>query len=159
MRFTPDELSRAVENLDEAYDRAKELEAANDGRWASTDKNWAAFDWLLRRRGVEVNVVLGEETFPGTEPGNEFSEGSWGYGPPEYLTPTRVATAAAALASLSEADLIRDLTPAEALAADVYSFYPETETDFAEYTAELPAAQHFFEAAAASGDAVLCWLN
>ncbi|MET0414665.1 MAG: DUF1877 family protein [Actinoplanes sp.] len=159
LRVTPDELARATEDLDGAYDLAEAGMNGENDRWASTDKNWAALDYLLRRQGVTVPVVFGAEAFPGTEPGNEFDEASWGYGPPEYLTPSQVAAAAAALAPLTEADLIRGLTPAQAQAADRYSFYPESEADLAGYAAELPGAQRFFAAAAEAGDAVLCWLN
>lgn len=125
-------------------------------RSISTDKNWAGFDYLLRRHGFPVDIVFGEETFPGTTPGDEFSEGTWGYGPPTYLTPERVAEAARALAALSPADLIRGVTPDEVTAADRYSFHPD---DLLEVAAELPAAQRLFTAAAEAGDAVLCWLD
>jgi hypothetical protein len=159
LRVTPDELGRAIDDLSGAYDLAEEAMNGENDRWASTDKNWAAFDFLLRRRGVTPSIVLGPGVFPGTDPDDEFDEASWGYGPPVYLTPAQVATAAAALATLTEADLIRDLTPAEAMAADVYSFYPESDEDLAGYAGELPSAQQFFAAAAEAGDAVLCWLN
>jgi hypothetical protein len=159
LRVTPDELARAFEDLSGAYDLAEEAMNGENDRWATTDKNWAAFDFLLSRQGVTPSIVLGPGVFPGTDPDDEFDEASWGYGPPVYLTPAQVAAAAATLATLTEADLVRDLTPAEAGAADIYSFAPETDEDLAEYAAELPTAQRFFTAAAEGGDAVLCWLN
>ncbi|MFK4246143.1 DUF1877 family protein [Micromonospora chokoriensis] len=89
----------------------------------------------------------------------ENLDDDWGYGPPSYLTPIQVATAASRLAALTEDDLIRGVDPQELKRADIYPGPwkgPRELTWLAHY---LPGIQTFFAAGARDGAAVICWLD
>ncbi len=170
LRVSPAELEHAKDDLGWAYDLAEA--ARNDeepGRWTSTGKAWTGLDFLLDRLGFETPIVLGAESFvelPDVEPDSpemadflDNLEHDWGYGPPAYLTPAQVIAAAAQLAELTEEDLIRGVDPAELTRAEVYPDVWDRTGELAWVTHHLPDTQRFFAAAAAAGDAVICWLD
>jgi hypothetical protein len=169
LRVSPAELDEARADLDAAYDLAEEARnGEHPGRWAGSGQAWNGLDFLLHRLGFDVPLIFGAESLvelPDVEPDSpemaEFLESAddWGYGPPAALTPAQVATAATRLAGLTEADLVRDVDPAE---LDRAECYPGgwTEPGRLEWVAHhLPNAQRFFAAAAKDGDAVICWLD
>ncbi len=170
LRVSPAELERATSDPDRAYDLAEEARnGEHPGRWAGTGEAWNGLDFLLHRLGFDVPVIFGAESFvvlPDVEPDSPEmaafladSGVDWGYGPPAYLTPEQVAAAAAQFAGLTEADLIRDADPAELDRADCNPG-GWTEPGRLEWVARhLPDARQFFAAAAADGDAVICWLD
>lgn len=86
-------------------------------------------------------------------------EHDWGYGPPSYLTPAQVAVAAAQLAELTDDDLIRGVDPAELNRAEIYPGHWEEPRRLAWVAHYLPDIREFFAAAAAKGDAVICWFD
>ncbi|MET8123837.1 DUF1877 family protein [Micromonospora sp. NPDC005189] len=130
----------------------------NSERWAATDKAWNGLDFLLDRLSFEIPLVLGAEGFvklPGVEPDSEEMfdflanlEDDWGYGPPSYLTPVQVATAASRLAALTEDGLIRGVDPQELSRANVYPGPREGPGELAWVAHYLPSVQGFFAAAA-----------
>ncbi|MFI1829735.1 YfbM family protein [Streptomyces sp. NPDC020412] len=121
-RLAPAELSRAIQDPDWGWDFVEEHLAADPGdgtpvpggRLHSTGKMWHALEYLLKRRGVEVNVVHGEEEVPGAE--------DWGCGPPRTITPERVQLAAEAMAAITPEGLVEGVTPAELASAGIYPY-------------------------------------
>ncbi|HET9519309.1 MAG TPA: DUF1877 family protein [Actinoplanes sp.] len=89
----------------------------------------------------------------------ENLDDDWGYGPPSYLTPGQVAAAAAQLATFTDDDLIRDVDPAELNRSEIYPGGWEKPGALARVAHYLPDVRNFFAAAAADGDAVICWLD
>ncbi|MET8154319.1 DUF1877 family protein [Actinoplanes sp. NPDC049668] len=169
LRVSPDELERAVSDLDWAHELARKERDGDSDRWTGTGKAWHGLDFLLDRLGFEIPLVLGAESFvelPDVEPDSaemfdflESLEDDWGYGPPSYLTPAQVAAAAAQLATLTEEDLTRDVDPTELYRAEIYPGTWERPGELAWVAHFLPSAQTFFTAAAKDGDAVICWLD
>ncbi|MEV1288776.1 YfbM family protein [Micromonospora sp. NPDC049679] len=166
LRVTPAELTRAKDDLDWARSLADAAMDAEDGRLDGTDKAWDAFDFLLRRRGVDLGIVHGAEAFvdtPDEEPDDdewlEDLEHDWGYGPPRYLTPEQVAAASEVLNAVTEEELSRGVDQAELGAADVYPAVWDRPDQLGWVTHHLPYAQRFFAAAAKEGDAIICWLD
>ncbi|MER5772375.1 DUF1877 family protein [Streptomyces sp. NPDC001985] len=121
-RLSPAELDRAVRHPDWAWEFVEEHlgAAAGDGasgaggRLHSTGKMWHALEYLLRLRGVGVDVVHGEEEVPGAE--------DWGYGPPRMIGPERVIAAAGAMAGITPEGLVEGVAPAELADAGVYPY-------------------------------------
>ncbi len=169
LRVSPDELEHARNDLDWALDLARAARDGNSGRWEHTGKAWHGLDFLLDRLGFETPLVLGAESFvelPDVEPDSaemiEFFDNlevDWGYGPPAYLTPAQVASAAAQLEALTEEDLLRGVDPAELNRADIYPGGWQEPGRLAWAAGHLPDARVFFAAAAKDGDAVICWLD
>jgi hypothetical protein len=151
-RLSPAELERALGDLGPA--RALIDGAGPDeARRTDIDKAWDILHFLLRRIDFPVDVIDGEEEFP--------DAGDWGYGPPCYLTPDQVRTAAAALTATAPAALVGGVTAAELVAAELYPGFAEEEADqllayaLEHYRSLVP----FFEAAARAGDAIVVWLD
>ena len=162
LRVTPDELSRAVEDLEWAHDYAVDLQMARDPRWAGTDKTWAGLEFLLLRHGIGIPLVTGAHSFPDppdVEDDEEWElvDEGWGYGPPQYLDVAQVALMAAYLAPLSP----EDLTAGVALSsmAEVYPHSWKRPEDLRWAAHTLTDAQEFFALAAKNGEAVVCWLD
>ncbi len=165
LRMTPEQLRRALEDLDWAHEYALDAEDRKDERWFTTGKTFHALHFLLDRHGLNVPIVFGAESFvdmPDEEPEDEayLEDVDWGYAPPGYLTPEQVSRAAAELAHITVDDLLRGVDPDELTRAGVY---PITiwdrpgELDWA--THALPDVARFFAIAAGAGDAVICWLS
>ncbi|GIF72455.1 YfbM family protein [Asanoa siamensis] len=145
LRVTPAELDRGLRDVDWLRRHAESV-VGDDV--ASTGTTWHALDHLLLRRDFPVRLVMGEECVA--------DDVDWGYGPPYYLTPAQVRTAAEALAPLTEADLIDGVDPGELTEARIY---PGRWTDLSPAVSHLSEAKSFFAAAAAAGDAVVCWIR
>lgn len=151
-------VASGAEGLDGAADGGADTGAGAGGgttsrRCLDVDKAWDALDFLLRRAGVQPDVIHGEESLPGA------GAGDWGHGPPSYLTPERVRTAAAALAALPGGALFKDVTVAELARADLYPGLRWDDEQWPAYVVRHYAAlSRFFQAAAGEGDAVLVWL-
>ncbi|MEU7614606.1 DUF1877 family protein [Micromonospora rifamycinica] len=169
LRVSPDELERARTDLGWAYDLATTERDGNSERWTATGKAWNGLDFLLDRLDFEIPLVLGTNGFvelPDVEPDSDemfdFLEDladDWGYGPPSYLAPVQVASAASRLAALTEDDLIGDVDPQELSRAGVYPGTWERPGELAWVAHYLPDVRSFFAAAAKNGDAVICWLD
>ncbi|MBE1486179.1 YfbM family protein [Plantactinospora soyae] len=165
LRVTPAELARAKDDLDWAEEFVQAAVAAEDERLCGTDKAWQAFEFLLERRGFDIEIAYGAESFvetPDLDPDDEEfvePEVDWGYGPPRYLTPEQVATAATELAGLTEDDLIRGVDPAELTRAQIYPDVWDRPDELRWVTHHLPYVQDYFAAAAKDGDAIICWLD
>ncbi|MFW6692609.1 YfbM family protein [Streptomyces sp. MAR4 CNX-425] len=164
-RVTPAELDRVVRDPDwgeslvfdlmEAEDEAGS-EAEPDGlgaaRFLDTDKAWDTLGYLLRRVDFPVNVVHGEEPIPGAE--------DWGYGPPRYLTVEQVRTAARELAATDFGRLVRGVTPADLVRAEVYPWSAGEDGEWFDFVqGRYGALVSFFQSAAREGDALLVWLG
>ncbi|MEU8419683.1 YfbM family protein [Micromonospora sp. NPDC048835] len=169
LRVSPGELEQAKSDLDWAYELAMQERDDHSDRWAATDKAWQGLEFLLDRLGFDIPLVLGAERFvelPDVEPDSdemydflEDLDDDWGYGPPSYLTPVQVATAASRLAALTEEGLIRGVDPQELTRADVYPDTWDRPGALAWVAHYLPGVQNFFAAAARDGAAVICWLD
>ncbi|MGC4894941.1 YfbM family protein [Micromonospora sp. DT31] len=167
LRVTPEELARAREDHNWAYELAQAQAQADDGRHGSTDKAWQALEFLLDRYGITVPVVTGGPLLaaPADDPPegfdwDEFVEThDWGYGPPTYLKPEHVVEVANALAGVTEADLVRGVDPAELTAADIYPLIWDRDNQLEWVAHYLPYARAFFADAAKAGDAVICWID
>jgi hypothetical protein len=160
LRVTPAELDRAKDDLEWAYELAEEATEAQDDRWLSTSKAWHALDHLLNRYGFEVPLVFGSEAFVADSELEELPEElDWGYGPPRYLPPGKVAAAAAALADLTPDDLLRGVQPADLVRENIYPHLWDEPDSLPWITHTLPEIKEYFAAAAARGDAVICWLD
>ncbi|MEU8298653.1 DUF1877 family protein [Micromonospora sp. NPDC048909] len=123
-----------------------------------------------RKVGPWINACLSEDQtrryawkiIPNRKTSLEVIEASgvdWGYGPPGYLTPEQVAEAAAALADLTEEDLIGGVDQAELQRAEVYPAVWDRPGDLAWVAHFLPGVRDYFTAAAKNGDAVICWIS
>ncbi|MFK3983516.1 YfbM family protein [Micromonospora sp. NPDC050397] len=167
LRVTPAELAKAREDLGWAYQLVQAAQDSESSRLYHLDKTWHAFDFLLERHGFSVPIVLGAESFVDT-PDDELAEDDeddedddtdWGYGPPTYLTPEQVATAATELATLTEEALTRGVDPAELTRAEIYPNVWDRpgELDWAVH--HLSYVRRFFAAAARSGDGIICWID
>ncbi|MFE7131832.1 YfbM family protein [Streptomyces sp. NPDC057638] len=121
-RLSPAELERAVQDPRWAWEFVEEHlgAAAADGtpapggRLHSTGKMWHALEYLLKLRGVGVNVVHGEEDIPGAE--------DWGYGPPRTIAPGRVRDAVRAMEAITPEGLIERIPVAELADAGIYPY-------------------------------------
>ncbi|MFI6262687.1 DUF1877 family protein [Micromonospora sp. NPDC051006] len=171
LRVSAGELARARDDLDWAYGLARRIGDAEDDdppadpRCSGTDKAWHALHFLLDRCDFPISIVSGEEWFvelpDDREAALEVIEASgadWGYGPPGYLTAEQVAEAAAALADLTEEDLIGGVDQAELQRAEVYPAVWDRPGELAWVAHFLPGVRDYFTAAAKNGDAVICWI-
>ncbi|WP_121830390.1 YfbM family protein [Streptomyces sp. S1] len=159
-RLTPAELDRAIHDPDWAQEFVDELiEAeldatpkASEARCHDVDKAWHALDFLLRRIDFPVDIVHGEEEIPEAE--------DWGYGPPQFLSPERVRTAAEALATTPYEALVEGVHPIDLAKAEIYPTIVWERGESLDYvTTHYQALVPFFQAAADAGDAILIWLN
>jgi hypothetical protein len=164
LRVSPAELARARGDLDWAREQAEEVAETEysygdgrdlpDLRSYSTDKTWHALDYLLTRKGFPVSIVFGEEAFVDDE-----DTADWGYGPPRYLTPQQVARAATALAEVTEEQLLDGVDQAELHRAGIYPAIWDRPDELPWSVCHLADARTYFAAAAAAGDAVICWIG
>ncbi|MGX7757418.1 YfbM family protein [Streptomyces angustmyceticus] len=159
-RVTPAELHRALDDPEWALElvggrmeaEAQECPRPAPARCLDVDTAWDALGFLLRRAAFPVDIVHGEEPVPGAD--------DWGYGPPRYLTPERVRTAAGALAEISGERLTSGVAPGDLAAAEVYPaivWERGMPLDFVSEHYEL--LRPFFRAAADEGDGMLMWLG
>ena len=163
VRVTPDELDRALEDLGWALALVEDIRDAEEkanlpagkARHLSTHKAWHAIAFLLEHASFPVDIVYGEARF--SEDENEDND--WGYGPPRYLTPERVRTAAEALADTSFETLVAGVIPATLAQADLY---PQVwdESDSLEWVRSwYEPLVPYFAHAAERGEALLIWLD
>ncbi|MEW2468528.1 YfbM family protein [Streptomyces sp. NPDC046994] len=165
LRVTAAELDRVIQDLDWALDFAQEVQDAEEeaellpaeARHFSTSKAWDMLGFLLTRADFPVDVVHGEEPFAEDE--------DWGYGPPRYLRSERVRLAARLLRATTYDQLVDGVNPADLTKADVYPLAGAYPLGWDEPGA-LEWGRHwydgltqFFEAAAATDDAMLVWLD
>ncbi|MFG2096034.1 YfbM family protein [Streptomyces sp. NPDC048612] len=159
-RVTPAELDRALGDPEWALKLVcgrMEAEAATApepaaARCLDVDKVWDALGFLLRRRDFPVDIVHGEQAVPDAD--------DWGYGPPRYLTPEQVRSAAEALAGISAESLTAGVAPADLAAARVYPLVIWERGEPLDYVREYyELLRPFLRAAADEGDAVLLWLG
>lgn len=167
-RVTPAELDRALGDPEWALEliggwmeAAAEAEAAADAagpaqsvpaRCMDVDKAWDALGFLLRRAAFPVDIVHGEEAVPDAD--------DWGYGPPRYLTPERVRTAAGALAEISGERLTAGVGPEDLASAEVYPAIVWERGESLDYVREhYEQLRPFFRTAAEQGDGMLLWLG
>src|SRR5581483_9688606 len=115
-----------------------------------TDKAWHALDFLLTRQGFPVDIVFGERA---VEQADDESDD----GPSRYLTPDRVRVAAEALAPMTEESLARGVSLADLEREQIYPNVWD-EPDFNWVTDFLPEVKVWFQEAAESGDAMICWV-
>jgi len=119
----------------------------------STDKAWHALAYLLHRRGFPVDLIFGEQ------PLSTGGHLDWGYGPPRYLSPAQVNLAAAELVTITGEDLVTGVEPVELTRAQIYPNVWDRPAGLPWITAQLTGVRTWFGAAAAAGDAVLCWID
>ncbi|WP_244942877.1 YfbM family protein [Streptomyces inhibens] len=159
-RVTPAELDRALGDPEWALklvigrmeaESAQRPEPAR-ARCLDVDKAWDALGFLLRRAAFPVDIVHGEQAVPDAE--------DWGYGPPRYLTPEQVRTAAGALAEMSGASLTAGVGPEDLARAEVYPAIVWERGEPLDYVSGYyDLLRPFFRAAADEGDAMLIWLG
>jgi len=159
-RVTPAELDRALGDPEWALKLVQgrmEAEAAGCPETAPTrcldiDKAWDAIGFLLRRAAFPVDIVHGEQAVPEAD--------DWGYGPPRYLTPAQVRTAAEALAEIPAERLTAGAGPADLAAAQVYPAIVWERGEPLDYvSAHYEQLRPFFRAAADEGDGMLLWIG
>jgi hypothetical protein len=158
LRVTPTELDRALKDPEWALALAEQVQdeqddaarAPEDAKHFSTYKTWHLLDFLLRRCGFPVDVVMGEIELGGDD---------WGYEPPRFLAADRVRIAAEELSRLSYGDLIKGVDAAELAAAQIYPQgwdSPDSLEWGRDYFGGLAL---FLQAAAVVGDAVIVWID
>ncbi|WP_229893756.1 YfbM family protein [Streptomyces glebosus] len=159
-RVTPAELDRALSDPEWALKLVQgrmEAEAAGcpepaAARCLDIDKAWAAVGFLLRRAAFPVDIVHGEQDIPDAD--------DWGYGPPRYLTPAQVRTAAEALAEIPAERLTDGVGPADLAAAQIYPTIVWERGEPLDYVCEhYEQLRPFFRAAADEGDGMLLWIG
>ncbi|WP_330478618.1 YfbM family protein [Streptomyces platensis] len=159
-RVTPAELDRALRDPEWALKLVQgrmEAEAADcpesaAARCLDIDKAWAAVGFLLRRAAFPVDVVHGEHDVPDAD--------DWGYGPPRYLTPAQVRTAAEALAEIPAERLTDGVGPEDLAAAEIYPTIVWERGEPLDYVCEhYEQLRPFFRAAADEGDGMLLWIG
>ena len=165
LRLTPAELELAKTDLawaQELADRLAESESDSQAptdvagrRTFGTDKTWHALDYLLGRHQFPVSIIYGEEALA-DDP--EDPDADWGYGPPSYLTVERVRQAAAALADLTEEQLLDGVEAADLQRDDVYPSIWDRPGELPWAVCHLPEVRTYFAAAAEAGDVVVCWI-
>jgi hypothetical protein len=161
LRVGEDELARAV--LDPGWalgfaDDVREAERLGGvaptpaGRHLSTQWTWHALEFLLRRAGFPVEVVLGEEAFAqGTD---------WGYGPARFLTVERVRIAAERLAAVGFDELVSGVGPGDLARAGVPPLDVWDEADPLKWVREAyESLVPFFASAVAQRQAVIIWID
>lgn len=122
-----------------------------------TDKTWHALAYLLARREFPVSIIYGEESFV-DDP--DDPEADWGYGPPSYLTPDQVRRASEALADLTEEDLLDGVNSDELQREKIYPEVWDRGPEELQWSVcHLPWVKVYFQAAAQSGDAIICWIS
>jgi hypothetical protein len=159
-RLTPAELEHALDDPEWATEHVEDMMGDGSGpsderprRCLDIDKAWDILDFLLRRIDFPVDIVHGEEEMPDAD--------DWGYGPPRYLTPERVRTAATALLAMPFELLAQSVDGAELAKADLYPTVTADEADkwLAYVGGHYRELVPFFEEAARDGDAMLAWLD
>jgi hypothetical protein len=160
LRVSPDELTRAKADIEWATKFAREVvnRAAEDDlaqrRAFGTDKAWHALAYLLERRDFPVNIVFGEQPLTADD-----DSADWGYGPPRYLTPAQVNLAAAELVALTVDEFVGGVALAELAREQIYPNVWDDPEELTWVAAHLAGVRTWFSAAAAAGDAVLCWIG
>jgi len=117
-------------------------------RWFGTEKVWDAFAYLLRPQHLPVSLVLGESLLP--------ASGDWA---PRYLTPAEVRAAATALAPLTADALLAAVDPTSFRREEIYPPAWGSPEELRWVADVLPDVTTYFTAAAAAGEAVLCWIS
>jgi len=165
LRFTADELSRALNDPEWARERAdvllgfdsEESEESEDdeltrdpSRAMDIHKTWHLLSYLLSKAGAPIDVALGGTVFA--------AEDDWGYGPPRYLTPAEVREAAAYLRQTPYPLLGGHFDAEDMTAKGIYPApWEGSEAGWAQpWYLELAA---FFGAAADAGDAIVLFLD
>jgi len=163
LRVSEAELEKARIDLRWARELAMEISEAEAEltdpamrRNFGTDKTWHALDFLLRRRGFPISIILGEELFVEDL---DDPQADWGYGAPCYLTSEQVRQAASELAGLAEADLIEGVDQSELEAAEIYPTVWDRPGELEWAVCHLPYVKAYFDAAASKGDAIICWIG
>lgn len=158
LRVTPSELDRAVKDPEWALELAEQVQdeqedgelGPEDTKRFSTYQTWHLLDFLLRRRGFPVDVVMGE---------TEFGGDGWGYEPPRFLSSDRVRVAAEELGRLSYDDLVKGVDVAELVAAQIYPQGWDSWGSLEWGRDYFGCLTRFLQAEAFTGDAVIVWID
>lgn len=158
LRVTPSELDRAVKDPEWALELAEQVQdeqedgevGPEDARHFSTYQTWNLLDFLLRRRGFPVDVVMGETEFGGED---------WGYEPPRFLSIDRVRVAAEELGRLSYDELIKGVDIAELAAAQIYPHGWDSLESLEWGRDYFGRLKTFLQAVAVAGDAIIVWID
>lgn len=158
LRLTPSELDQALKDPAWALDLAEEIQDAQEGsrpapadaRHFTTHQTWDLLGFLLRRSAFPVEIVHGEESLTAHD---------WGYGPPRYLTPDRVRLAADTLRRTAYDQLIQGVAPEELAEAEIYPQIWDSPTSLDWARDLFTGLTEFFQGAAATGHAMLVWLD
>jgi hypothetical protein len=119
----------------------------------SLEKSWHVIHYLLTGKIDEAPPPLGNAVLGGEEIGEERD-----YGPVRFLTPQEVREVAEALASISKDDLLRRFDIESMRSAQViYPIRSTSEGELAQHYFERMS--HYYADAAASGDAMLLWIE
>ena len=153
LRVTPAELRQVMADPEASYQLTDTEET---DRRSGTDKTWHALAYLLQRADFPVSIITGEQCVV-DDP--DDSEVDWGYGPPGYLTPQQVSIASSALADLTAERLLDGVSPADLAREQIYPQVWNRPDELAWAVHALPYMRDFFAAAAAQGDAILCWIG
>ncbi|MFJ6982259.1 MULTISPECIES: YfbM family protein [unclassified Streptomyces] len=159
LRVTAAELEQALRDPEWALDYVETVTDAEGesepepavARRYGTYKAWDLLRFLLARAEFPVNVIHGEEPFAEDE--------DWGYGPPAYLRPERVRTAAKALRALDYTRLTEGVDPAELTAAEVYPLDWEEPGVLEWGRPWYEGLVEYVTAAARADDALLVWTD
>ncbi|MFE7094301.1 YfbM family protein [Streptomyces erythrochromogenes] len=159
LRFTPEELARALKDPEWALDLAEEIQDVQEdngttpaeARHFTTHQTWNLLDFLLKRSAFPVDIVRGEEPFAEAD--------DWGYGPPRYVTADRVRLAADTLTQMTYDQLIRSIDHCELAAAEIYPRIWDSPTSLDWARDLFTPLTEFFQAAAADGHSMVIWLD
>ncbi|WP_225801032.1 YfbM family protein [Streptomyces sp. NK15101] len=153
-RLAPAELQRTLDDPALGCQLVDAIgEAGEDGLRLDVDKAWHAMSFLLGRLGLPVEVVCGEQEVTGAP--------DRGYGPPRYLSPAQVRTAAEGLARIDGTTLTGAATRQELFEAGIYPdvIWTRDEDALAYVRAHYENLVAFVTAAALAGDAVVTWIT
>lgn len=128
----------------------------DDSAHLDIDKTWHIIHFLLNDDAWEgtwplVGVVMG---------GTEISDEDVGYGPARYLTPDAVKEVSRAVSAISPDALWARFDADAVQQAEIYpEVWSSASEDQSYVTGYYQQLQDFFAAAAASGEAVIIYLN
>jgi hypothetical protein len=164
LRVTPAELERVIADPSWGYQFARDADyreyrtegisiSLAEHRSFGTTKTFHALSYLLRRNGFPVEVVLGEQYL------TEDDAIEWGYGRPFYLTVDEVRHAADALSEVTEESLLDGVTADDLIAEKIYPTIWDRPNQLPWAVSALEDTKTWFTAAAAAGDAVICFIS